>query len=381
MVVTMAKNGRVLAGNNEDYFEPRTKIWFCPGTPDTYGRVYVGYDRYFSRFQGGMNDQGLFMDMLAVNTMGWQSDPDKQIPPRGDGVEHILSHFATVDEVIDWFRAFNQPALDHITIPVADAQGNSVLIEWGKGQVQFVSKKGSYQIGTNFVQSDYDDPEDYPCVRYEMADLILRNAKEVGVDVIRSILSATHQEHYGQTLYSNICDLIEKKIYLYHFHNFEEAVVFDLEEELAKGGTAYPIPSLFATQTYAAHQYELHGPQIGAKDLLSLIDEKGIQEGMDQFHEMRSQSQTLPRYIFDEEVLSDLGYTFAARDRMDEAIEIFQLNVELHPQSWKAYTDTGDAYRKKGDKEMAIRHYEKARELNPENAGIAEKLRRFKEED
>ena len=102
---------------------------------------------------------------------------------------------------------------------------------------------------------------------------------------------------------------------------------------------------------------------------------------MDQFHEMRSQSQTLPRYIFDEEVLSDLGYTFAARDRMDEAIEIFQLNVELHPQSWKAYTDTGDAYRKKGDKEMAIRHYEKARELNPENAGIAEKLRRFKEED
>ena len=66
---------------------------------------------------------------------------------------------------------------------------------------------------------------------------------------------------------------------------------------------------------------------------------------------------------------------------MDEAIEVFQLNVELYPQSWEAYTDTGDAYRKKGDTEMAIRHYEKARELNPEKAGIVEKLRRFKEED
>jgi len=59
---------------------------------------------------------------------------------------------------------------------------------------------------------------------------------------------------------------------------------------------------------------------------------------------------------------------------MDEAIEIFQLNVELYPQSWEAYTDTGDAYRKKGNKEMTISHYEKAREPNPGNAGIVEKI-------
>ena len=43
-IVTMAKNGVVLAGNNEDYTEPRTKTWFIPASKEAYGRVYVGFD-------------------------------------------------------------------------------------------------------------------------------------------------------------------------------------------------------------------------------------------------------------------------------------------------------------------------------------------------
>jgi len=33
-IVTMAKNGVVLAGNNEDYTEPRTKIWLIPASKE-----------------------------------------------------------------------------------------------------------------------------------------------------------------------------------------------------------------------------------------------------------------------------------------------------------------------------------------------------------
>jgi len=43
-IVTMAKDGAVLAGNNEDYTEPRTKIWFIPASKEAYGRVYVRFD-------------------------------------------------------------------------------------------------------------------------------------------------------------------------------------------------------------------------------------------------------------------------------------------------------------------------------------------------
>lgn len=339
-IVTMAKNGVVLAGNNEDYTEPRTKIWFIPASKEAYGRVYVGFDHapIHDRFQGGMNDQGLFMDMNAVNPTGWQGDSNKPAF-RGDIVEQILSYFSTVDEVVEFFKQHDIPNLNTIRIPVADAKGNSVIIEWGKRQLQFLFKEGCYQISTNFIQSNYENPEEYPCQRYKIADRILRNAKTASVDVIRSVLSATHFEYFSQTLYSNICDLKKKRIHLYFFHNFEEEVVFDLAKELKKGEAAYQIPSLFATTPFSAYLFDQIGPQIGAEALMRIIDEKGIKEGINQFNEMKDQSRNIPRYIFEEWVLRDVGYILSANNRTLEAIEIFKLNVRLHPKSREAHRD------------------------------------------
>ena len=343
-IVTMAKNGVVLAGNNEDYTEPRTKIWFVPASKKAYGRVYVGFDHapIHDRFQGGMNDQGLFMDMNAVKPTGWQGEPGKP-SFEGDLVEQILSSYSSVDEVVEFFQQRNVPDLNILRVPVADAKGDSVIIEWGKGQLQFLFKEDCYQISTNFIQSNYKNPEEYPCQRYKIADRILRNAKTASVDVIRSVLSATHFEYFGQTLYSNICDLKKKRIHLYFFHNFEEDVTFDLEKELQKGETAYQIPSLFATTPFSAYLFDQIGPQIGAEALMRIIDEKGIEEGINQFGEMKEQSRNISRYIFEEWVLRDVGYILTASNRTLEAIEIFKLNVQLHPKSREAYRDLAEA--------------------------------------
>jgi hypothetical protein len=54
-----------LAGNNEDGRNPFTKLWFIPAGDDMFGQMYVGFDDYYP--QGGMNDQGLFFDVLAVS--------------------------------------------------------------------------------------------------------------------------------------------------------------------------------------------------------------------------------------------------------------------------------------------------------------------------
>ena len=262
-IATMAKNGIVLAGNNEDYTEPRTKIWFVPASKDKYGRVYVGFDSASlpNSFQGGMNDHGLFMDMNAVNPAGWQRNSGKPIF-HGDLVEKILANFATVHEVVEFFQQHNVPDLNTLRVPVADAKGHSVIVEWGQGKQHFLFKESYYQISTNFVQSDYENPDEYPCQRYQIADHILRNAESATVDVIRAVLSATHSDIGSPTLYSNICDLKQKWFYLYFFHNFEETIVFDLDTELKKGSASYPIPSLFPTTPYAAHQYNQLGPKI-----------------------------------------------------------------------------------------------------------------------
>ncbi len=65
--VFLAANDQVaLAGNNEDWRNPFTKLWFIPAGEGTFGQMYVGFDDYYP--QGGMNDQGLFFDGLAVSS-------------------------------------------------------------------------------------------------------------------------------------------------------------------------------------------------------------------------------------------------------------------------------------------------------------------------
>lgn len=67
----MVANGKiVLAGNNEDWRNPKTKIWFIPASNGEYGRVCVGFDDMSA--QGGMNDQGLFIDANALSPTGWE---------------------------------------------------------------------------------------------------------------------------------------------------------------------------------------------------------------------------------------------------------------------------------------------------------------------
>lgn len=78
LFVSMADNKSALVGYNEDFLELRTKIWFFPNTDSDYGRAIWGFNRALDQYQGGMNDQGLFVDMNAINNhSGWKADSKK----------------------------------------------------------------------------------------------------------------------------------------------------------------------------------------------------------------------------------------------------------------------------------------------------------------
>jgi hypothetical protein len=53
-----SKGGKTLVGNNEDFIDPESYVWFLPSENGKYGRVYFGFG--IGLPQGGMNDQGLF---------------------------------------------------------------------------------------------------------------------------------------------------------------------------------------------------------------------------------------------------------------------------------------------------------------------------------
>ncbi len=69
-----------------------------------------------------------------------------------------------------------------------------------------------------------------------------------------------------------------------------------------------------------------------------------------------------------------LGYNLLQQDKLAEAIAMFELNVAFYPNNANVYDSLGEAYLKKGVKELAKQNYEKALLLNPENKNAKEIL-------
>ena len=79
-----------------------------------------------------------------------------------------------------------------------------------------------------------------------------------------------------------------------------------------------------------------------------------------------------------ESQINRLGYWLLAKKRIKEAVEVFKINVEDYPSSWNVYDSLGEAYMLSGDRELAIRNYEKSIELNPNNTDGIRMLKRLR---
>jgi hypothetical protein len=234
--VCASAKGLVLVENNEDYGNPNTRIWFEPGGKGGYGRVLVGFDNGYA--QGGMNEKGLFFDGFATPKVARPPSPEKELWFGSLG-DKALAECATVEEVVRMFARLALP--DRAVLLFADANGDAAAIE----PMAVVKKKDWYFVQTNFYRSMTAAGAE-TCWRYRRARQMLEDSRgEISVDLVRQILAATHQEGRSPTQYSNIYDLKARVMYLYHFHNFEEAVRIDLAEELKKGARRVAIGSLF----------------------------------------------------------------------------------------------------------------------------------------
>jgi tetratricopeptide (TPR) repeat protein len=77
---------------------------------------------------------------------------------------------------------------------------------------------------------------------------------------------------------------------------------------------------------------------------------------------------------------SQLGYSLVLSDHINEAIEIYKLNTEAFPLSSKAFDDLGEACMIKGDKELAIKYYSRAYDLDKGNVRVKNILDKLKSE-
>jgi tetratricopeptide (TPR) repeat protein len=84
-------------------------------------------------------------------------------------------------------------------------------------------------------------------------------------------------------------------------------------------------------------------------------------------------------YDFSEPLLNTLGYDLINKKKLKEAIEILKLNAEMFPRSANVYDSLGEAYMLNGDKDLAMRNYQRSLELNPKNTNAIDLLKKLRE--
>jgi tetratricopeptide (TPR) repeat protein len=105
------------------------------------------------------------------------------------------------------------------------------------------------------------------------------------------------------------------------------------------------------------------------------IEKSGFKAGMKKFRALRSDPEK--KLYFEENEFNAMGYRLMGKAKIEEAIEVFKLNVDMHPDSANAYDSLAEAYMNSGDVKNAIKNYKKSLELNPENDNAREMLKKL----
>ncbi len=102
-----------------------------------------------------------------------------------------------------------------------------------------------------------------------------------------------------------------------------------------------------------------------ARNMTQLYYEKGIQYIEQNFDELIKNAD--PKGP-DDHILNRAGYIFLQQNAVSEAIDLFELNVRLFPLKANTWDSLGEAYYKNGEKEKALKAFQKALSIDPKLA-------------
>jgi predicted alpha/beta superfamily hydrolase len=103
----------------------------------------------------------------------------------------------------------------------------------------------------------------------------------------------------------------------------------------------------------------------------------GVDAGKARFRAIMSDEYN--RLYVSEAEFNAVGYGLLAKGMTSAAVEVFEMNVEMFPESANAFDSLGEAYMLDGDTERAVTNYMRSLELDPENKNAREKLKQLSE--
>lgn len=172
--VTRNERGEIIYGRNFDFtYAPSLQVFTDPengyASVSTVNLSFAGYDENhlpngisadsfltlaapYLPFDG-MNEKGVAIALLAVPQADAPNDPDKITLNTTTAIRLVLDKAASVDEAIRLLQGYNiyfSGGIDcHYLI--ADAAGESAIVEYYDGAVRVVETDEDYQIASNFI--------------------------------------------------------------------------------------------------------------------------------------------------------------------------------------------------------------------------------------
>jgi tetratricopeptide (TPR) repeat protein len=108
-------------------------------------------------------------------------------------------------------------------------------------------------------------------------------------------------------------------------------------------------------------------PKLLPDILTETAAKSGTAAAVQQYRDLRTKYYGGQSYDFSENGIVAAALPLINANKPDDAITWLQLNTEFYPKSSATYAALGQAYAKKSDKESAVKSFEKAVELDPNN--------------
>lgn len=378
-IFAVSDGEKILIGNNEDYGPAKKRIWINPPEQGKYGTIMFGFDEGFNNYEGGVNDQGLFVDAAAISPTGWVPESGKETIPIELVFETILSKCKNFKDVEKLANNFNITSLKRAQFLITDREGKCGVLIYQDKKQKIIEMKGKSQIVTNFHYGKGPDPY-MDNRRYMIGAKMLEESENHNIKGFEKILFAIHQDgRYGNpTSYSNIYDLKNNKIYTYNFYNFNEPYIIDMDKIFEEGKRVIKFSDIFETASFVS---ETHYASKFTTQLLLLIKEKGVKDAMSNLSELEEEYPMMMGGLCGLDYAS-FGYKLINEKMYSEAIEIFSYNIKKYPNfSGDNYAYMAEAYLLNNDTTNAIKNYKIALELNPksEKARAIETLKKLEE--
>ncbi|MHC4312097.1 MAG: carcinine hydrolase/isopenicillin-N N-acyltransferase family protein [Planctomycetota bacterium] len=173
----------------------------------------------------GMNECGVAIAQNEVPKRYTPKVPDRPTLLNSMMVRLVLDYASNVDEAIALILQYNiEFANVWAHFHIADASGNSAVVEYVDGGVAVVRNENPWQVSTNFLLSEVQQQD---CWRYNTASQSLREAQgNISQDKAMHLLQDTSQDH---TSWSVVYNLDTGRIHLVMGKNYDRIHTYKLK--------------------------------------------------------------------------------------------------------------------------------------------------------